>query len=119
MRKNQIKIGRSGDLDVLIGELLSIEGEGTTAKASVQIDGGNPYAGDSPDVPMDFVRFYYHCTPDNTDDGPVAFTVGDKVILAKDGSQYFIVGFEDQRPRSCTPPRFFVKVLNYLFEKSC
>ena len=109
MRKNQIRIQKSSDQNVFVGEILSISGKGGTARASVKIDGGNPMA-TNPDTPLDNVKFYYHCEPNNTDDGYTAFEIEHKVLIAKVGADNFIIGFEDLKPRQCISPRFFVKI---------
>jgi hypothetical protein len=104
MRKNQIIIDKDSDQQIFSGEILSIEGTGTIAEASVKIDGGNP---------LDHVRFYYHCEPDNTDLGYAAFDIGDRVLLAKEGSKNFIIGFKDLIPKPCYARRFFARITEY------
>jgi hypothetical protein len=59
---------------------------------------------------LEHVRFYYHCLPNEVDDGHYAFEVNDKVLVASEGTSNFIVGFEDLKPKSCIVPHFFVKV---------
>jgi hypothetical protein len=109
MRKNQISINKNSDQKVFSAEILSIEVAGSTSKASIKVDGGHPSATD-PDTPLTGVKFYYHCEPNNTDEGSTAFEVGHKVLVAEVGVDYFIIGFEDLKPRECISPRFFVKI---------
>jgi photosystem II stability/assembly factor-like uncharacterized protein len=50
---------------------------------------------------LEHVRFYYHCSPGSTDDGYQAFNVCDNVLVIEEGAAYYIVGFEDLKPRAC------------------
>ncbi|MEA3479077.1 MAG: hypothetical protein U9R60_12905 [Bacteroidota bacterium] len=163
MRKNQIIIDQISDLNPLVGEIKTIEGD-VVKKASVRIEEDQPYettvwtsgsekfTGDrviasvdnnheyrcstgeeggttsgtepvwptdggsiedgedivwqdmgiyDPSTLLEYVRFYYHCSPGNTDDGFQAFNVSDKVLVIEEGAVHFIIGFEDLKPRAC------------------
>jgi len=50
---------------------------------------------------LENVSFFYHCNPGNIDAGALAFCVDDVVLVAEEGSSYFIIGFADLKPRSC------------------
>ena len=160
MRKNQIEINKISDLNILVGEIKTIEGD-IVKKASVRIESEQPYSvvewssgvekevgdrviasvdnnheyrcevegvtgGSEPDWPtgggtvedgvdiiwrdmgiynpealLEYVRFYYHCSPDNTDDGYQAFNVADKILVVEEGATHYIIGFADLCPRAC------------------
>jgi len=160
MRKNQLIIDKISDLDVLTGEIKTIEGD-VIKEASVRIDSKQAYettvwvsgvekvvgdrvianvdnnheyrclvegttGGSEPNWPinggtvedgvdiiwqdlgiydpgtlLECVRFYYHCSPDNTDDGHQAFNVTDMVLVAEEGLYHHIIGFADLLPRAC------------------
>jgi hypothetical protein len=56
------------------------------------------------------VNFFYHCMPDDTENGITAFHVGDRVMVATvDGNANtrYIIGFEDLLPRTC---EFYLKL---------
>lgn len=96
MRKNQALINISDDIDTKFGTIISINRG--TKRAVVQLENGPT---------LENLEFFYHCSPDNIDEGSSAFTEEDKVLIANDK---YIIGFKDLKPRECISPRFFVKI---------
>lgn len=53
-------------------------------------------------------EFFYHCMPDNIEDGQSVFAVDDEVLMAKDyNDDWWVVGFADFSPRVC-PKAFYM-----------
>jgi len=90
MRKNQLLINKISDLKVTVGEIKTLDTEAHTPNASVELDCGRTLTN---------VTFFYHCSPDNVDDGSSVFNVGNRVLVAENK---YIIGFEDLRPRACS-----------------
>lgn len=90
MRRNQALLSSDDDIATEIATILSIDEE--TKRASVQLE-------DETILPS--IEFFYHCMPDNTESGYVAFNVEDKVIIAE---RKYVIGFEDLKPRPCVFP---------------
>lgn len=99
MRKNQALLSSSDDIATKFGTIVFISR--ATKQANVRLDD---------DSILENLEFFYHCAPDNVDDGHTAFEVDDEVLLARAEANYLIVGFKDLKPRCCIRPRFFVKI---------
>lgn len=97
MRKNQTIINIDKDLNIKFGTIISIN---TSKRATVRLND---------DTVLEDLEFFYHCLPDNVEDGDTAFVEEDRVIIAEVDTKYFIIGFEDLKPRPCVPKRFFAK----------
>ena len=101
MRKNQIRINKISDLNTRTGKIIDINYD--TSKASVLVDGKT----------CDNISFYYHCSPNNTNDAVNAFKIDDGVLIAHINQCKYIIGFADLLPRTCCAKRFFAKITEY------
>jgi photosystem II stability/assembly factor-like uncharacterized protein len=87
VRKNQALLSSDDDIATEIATILSIDEE--TKRASVQFE-------DETILPS--IEFFYHCMPDDVENGYQAFSTEDKVIVAE---RKYIIGFEDLKPKPC------------------
>ena len=99
MRKNQTVLNSEKDLNIRTGIILSIYKN--INRATVQLDSGPT---------LNKIQFYYHCSPDDVENGSSAFYIDDEVLIANSDGVDYIIGFKDLKPRSCLGARFFVKI---------